>query len=131
MTRPPLPRPGSLGRIQYAGVDMYAYADTCVDAATGSMAEAQAYLMTENKALRDRLVEVRREHAAEVDRMRVNAAALRKDAERGRHMIEHGCWHRGEEQTHLAVLVPQGSDLSCYAMREAAIDAARAALEKP
>ena len=52
---------------------------------------------------------------------------LRADAERGRYMIENGCWHRGDAQTHLAVLVPPGSDLSCYAMREVAIDAARKA----
>ena len=47
-----------------------------------------------------------------------------KDAERGRFMIKNGCWLRGEEQTHLAVLVPQGLGLSCYVTREAAIDAA-------
>lgn len=50
--------------------------------------------------------------------------ALQADAARGRYMIENGCWHRGEEQTHLAVLVPQGSDLSCLATRRNAIDAA-------
>ena len=54
-------------------------------------------------------------------------AECQKDAERGRYMIKNGAWHRGEEQTHLAVLVPQGSDLSCYAMRQQAIDAAIAA----
>jgi hypothetical protein len=32
MTRPPLPRPGSLGLIQYAGTDMHAYADACTGA---------------------------------------------------------------------------------------------------
>ena len=28
-TRPPLPRPGPLGLIQFAGIDMHSYADTC------------------------------------------------------------------------------------------------------
>jgi hypothetical protein len=60
--------------------------------------------------------------------LRAERDRLAVDAARGRYMLKHGSWHRGEEQTHLAVLVPQGSDLSCYAMREAAIDAAR---EKP
>jgi hypothetical protein len=32
MTRPPLPLPGPLGLIQYAGTDMHAYADTCTAA---------------------------------------------------------------------------------------------------
>jgi hypothetical protein len=53
-------------------------------------------------------------------------AECREDAERGRFMIEHGSWIRGEI-TYLAVPVPQGSDLSCYATRQNAIDAARAA----
>ena len=61
---------------------------------------------------------------ADLDALRVRLAEVEKDAARGRFMIDNGCWHRGDEQTHLAVLVPQGSDLSCYAMREAAIDAA-------
>jgi hypothetical protein len=54
----------------------------------------------------------------------VKLEALKADAARGRYMIDNGCWHRGEEQTHLAVLVQQGSDLSCSATRRAAIDAA-------
>ena len=49
---------------------------------------------------------------------------LEQDAARGCFMIDNGCWHRGEEQTHLAVLVMQGSNLSCKAGRRAAIDAA-------
>jgi hypothetical protein len=51
-------------------------------------------------------------------------AELRKDAERGRYMIKHGEWFRSAERTHLSVCVPHGSDLSCYATREMAIDAA-------
>ena len=60
----------------------------------------------------------------EIDALRTRLVEVEKDAARGRFMIDNGCWHRGDEQTHLAVLVPQGSELSCYAMREAAIDAA-------
>ena len=33
----PLPLPGSLGLVQYAGVDMLAYADVCVVAETADM----------------------------------------------------------------------------------------------
>ena len=57
---------------------------------------------------------------------------LEQDAKRGRHLMENGCWHRSEDQTHLAVLVPHGSDLSCYAMRVVAVDRAmsEAALQK-
>ena len=57
---------------------------------------------------------------------------LEADAARGRHLMENGCWHRSEDQTHLAVLVPHGSDLSCYAMRVVAVDRAmsEAALDK-
>ena len=57
---------------------------------------------------------------------------LEADAARGRHLMENGCWHRSEDQTHLAVLVPHGSDLSCYAMRVVAVDRAmsEAALTK-
>ena len=57
---------------------------------------------------------------------------LEADAARGRHLLENGCWHRSEDQTHLAVLVPHGSDLSCYAMRVVAIDRAmsKSALDK-
>lgn len=61
---------------------------------------------------------------ADLDALRTRLVEVEKDAARGRFMIDNGCWHRGDEQTHLAVLVPQGSELSCYAMREAAIDAA-------
>lgn len=68
MTKLPLPRPGSLGLIQYAGVDMYKYADTCVDAATGSMAEAQTHLMTENKALREQVRDLENTLVAENQR---------------------------------------------------------------
>lgn len=51
-----------------------------------------------------------------------------KDAARGRYMIEHGEWRRNdqEKRTHIAVQVPYGSDLSCVATRENAIDAAMA-----
>ena len=52
--------------------------------------------------------------------------ALRADAERGRYMLKHAGWYRSEGRTQLCVTVPAGSDLSCYATRQAAIDAALA-----
>ena len=53
-------------------------------------------------------------------------AALRADAARGRWMLGNAEWWCDtiEKRTHLTVLVPYGADLSCYATREAAIDAA-------
>ena len=74
-----------------------------------------------HQVYRNRIAELETTNAALVS----ENARLREDAERGRYMIEHGCWHRGEEQTHLAILVPQGSDLSCYATRARAIDLVR------
>ena len=55
--------------------------------------------------------------------------ALRKDAERGRMLIEHGEWIRRNHDTDeahalLAIRLPYDADLSCKATREDAIDAA-------
>ena len=60
------------------------------------------------------------------DRLAAENAELKRDADRGRYMLKHGSWYRNddEKQTRMAVLVPYGNDLSCYATREAAIDAA-------
>ena len=60
--------------------------------------------------------------AAELER-------LRKDAARGRMLIEHGEWIRRNHDTDeahalLAIRLPYDADLSCKAMRENAIDAA-------
>ncbi len=65
--------------------------------------------------------------AADNAALQAEVERLREDAERGRYMIANGGWYRSDEQTRLSVLVPHGSDLSCRAMREAAIDAARKA----
>lgn len=64
-----------------------------------------------------------------VDARRIEAERkrdeARKDAERGRYMLRNCAWHRGDEQgDSIVVFVPSGTDLSCVAMREAAIDAA-------
>lgn len=58
--------------------------------------------------------------------LRAEVERMRKDAARGKYMIAHSAWHRSDEEksTTMVVSVPYGSDLSCYAMREAAIDAA-------
>lgn len=62
----------------------------------------------------------------DVAALRAENESLRKDAERGRHVLKYGAWYRDDEEqrTMLKVLVPYGSDLSCYATRENAIDAA-------
>jgi hypothetical protein len=53
-------------------------------------------------------------HAAQAERI----AALEK-------LLHSGAWHRDNEgRTHLAIRMPDGADLSCYAMREDAINAA-------
>jgi len=70
--------------------------------------------------------------AAEVRRLREENERLRKDAERGCYFIERGEWFRhdhGTPDAHalLAIRLPYTADLSCKAMREFAIDAARGA----
>ena len=67
--------------------------------------------------------------AAELER-------LRKDAERGCMLIEHGEWIRRNHDTDeahalLAIRLPYGADLSCKATREDAIDAAIAQERQP
>jgi hypothetical protein len=62
-------------------------------------------------------------------RLRAENEALRADAERARWVIANAEWHRSEDRTYMAILVPRGSDLSCVAFRRDAIDAARAARE--
>ena len=52
-----------------------------------------------------------------------------EDAERWRYAASHYEWHRivvdGEERTYIMVRVANGADLSCAAMANHAIDAAR------
>lgn len=50
--------------------------------------------------------------------------AVVQDAERGRFVVNHAAWIRHEGRTYLQVRVPDGSDLSCVATREMALDAA-------
>ena len=74
--------------------------------------------------------ELMRDYAlAATEKMRAERDALREDAERARFMLKNASWHRDDEErrTRLCVQVPYGSDLSCYAMRQDAIDAARKA----
>jgi len=48
------------------------------------------------------------------------------DKQRWQYCKDHSSWIRSENPDfdYMAVLVPKGSDLSCKAMREAAVDAA-------
>lgn len=50
--------------------------------------------------------------------------AVLRDAARGRFVVEHAAWHRDAGRTFLAIEVPSGSNLSCVALREDALDAA-------
>lgn len=54
---------------------------------------------------------------------------LEPQAQRGKYLVEHGAWHRREDEqdglrTWLAVRVPDNSDLSCRPMCERAVDEA-------
>lgn len=53
--------------------------------------------------------------------------SLAEDAARWRYAVTHASWIRSENSDidYMAVWVPKGSDLSCEAMRENAVDAAR------
>ena len=67
-----------------------------------------------------------------LESLREENERLRKDAERGCYFIERGEWFRhdhGTPDAHalLAIRLPYTADLSCKAMREFAIDAARGA----
>lgn len=53
-------------------------------------------------------------------------ALLRADAERFRWAVKHARWIRHEHEAYVAVPVALDADLSCQAMRVAAIDKARA-----
>lgn len=64
-------------------------------------------------------------------RLREVAAALeaaREDAEdaaKYRWALNNSCWIRGEHAAYVAIPVARNADLSCVAMRDAAIDQAR------
>ena len=50
---------------------------------------------------------------------------LKPDAERGRFVVEYGGWYRSKDQGDgLMIRVPHGTDLSCKALREMALDRA-------
>jgi hypothetical protein len=89
-----------------------------------TMVSAEIAALKEKLAVETKVAGHWMQEACNFHNLVVKLEALKADAARGRYMIDNGCWHRGEEQTHLAVLVQQGSDLSCSATRRAAIDAA-------
>lgn len=59
-----------------------------------------------------------------IDEARAEAAALRQNAHRGAWMIKFAEWWRDGDETRMVIRVADKADLSCYAMREIAIDAA-------
>ena len=60
----------------------------------------------------------------DLERVTAERDALRVDAERWQWAVTHAAWHREDEGTYIAVPVADGADLSCRALRDAAIDAA-------
>ncbi len=92
----------------------------------------------EIEKLKDKLGQVYRQQAEELDiasdamewaanerdKLVAERDAAMQDAKRGEYMIKHGGWIRGDDQTYLTVLVPQGANLSCVAFRRDAIDKA-------
>lgn len=63
---------------------------------------------------------------AEIARLRAERDALAKDAARYRWGVEHARWIRHEHEAYVAIPVAVDADLSCSALRAAAIDAALA-----
>lgn len=51
---------------------------------------------------------------------------LANDAAKYRWALNNSCWIRGEHAAYVAIPVAREADLSCVAMRDAAIDQARA-----
>ena len=75
---------------------------------------------------------VRVDDEKEITRLTEENERLRKDAERGQFLVDRGEWFRHNHDTPhayalLAIRLPYTADLSCKAMREDAIDAARGA----
>jgi chromosome segregation ATPase len=119
--------PTDLVRKLEAKVEELTEQDKCGDELIESLEKQNTMLQDKLAAMTAERDGSRRAHQNDLDKLRqeeAEVAELRKDAERGRYMIKHGEWFRSAERTHLAVCVPQGSDLSCYATREMAIDAA-------
>lgn len=88
------------------------------------------------QVIRDKLNGFMRAYRDDTNRLQAENERLRKDAERGKFLIEHGEWFRHNHDTPhayalLAVRLPYTADLSCKAMREDAIDAARSAKTLP
>lgn len=61
--------------------------------------------------------------AAEIEALRAERDALEKDAAKYRWALNNSCWIRGEHAAYVAIPVAPDADLSCVAMRDAAIDA--------
>ena len=59
-----------------------------------------------------------------VDALEARAERLAKDAAKYRWGINNARWVRGEQKAYVAIPVAPDTDLSCIAMRDAAIDAA-------
>src|SRR5690606_38216024 len=63
---------------------------------------------------------------AAINRAREEVDALAKDAAKYRWGINNARWIRSEQEAYVAIPVAPDADLSCVAMRDAAIDAALA-----
>jgi len=84
ITLPPLPRPGPLGLIQYAGSDMQEYAAAVSAAKDAEIAGLRAELLkslADNAALRKRVRELTTQamfNTSTIERLRAEAAGLRE-----------------------------------------------------
>ena len=90
--------------------------------------KALEYLREENERQRFDILAMNQS----LDLLREENERLRKDAERGQFLVDRGEWFRHNHDTPhayalLAIRLPYTADLSCKAMREDAIDAARGA----
>lgn len=75
-------------------------------------------------AMRDEMS--RRQFHANTQRLAAALEAALVDAERYRWALNNSCWIRGEHAAYVAIPVARDADLSCVAMRDAAIDEAMA-----
>ena len=130
ITLPPLPRPGPLGLIQYAGVDMQEYAAAVSAAKDAEIVQLRAELLkslADNAALRKRVRELTTQamfNTSTIERLRAEVAGLREDAERYRHMRNNSQF-QSRNGPGLYWYLPRGLQGDEGEQLDAAIDAAR------
>lgn len=91
-----------------------------------SMSSYEEYSARLDAAAAERVADFTKLADARIAGLEAEVSRLRADAERWRYCNANAEWFRNEERTHIAIAVKHGADLSCKALREIAIDAARA-----